>query len=88
MSGELTATGDCIDGAGNERLTEGPTFSSMRTIMMGRYAPHHPFPRLLSVDVQRVQVLADIMQGFEFGSDCRAYVCLDAEVEEPGVQVC
>jgi hypothetical protein len=59
----------------------------MRTVVMSRYAPHHPFPRVLGIDVQRVQVLADIMQGFEFRSDRRADVCLHAEIEKQGVQI-
>ena len=41
---------------------------------------HDALPSFVGVDVQRVQVFADIVQGLEFGVDGAADVGLDAEV--------
>lgn len=58
----------------------------MRTKMIRLHMPYNPPPCLISIDVQRVQELAHISQWGEFLDGVRAGG-LNAEVEEPGVNV-
>lgn len=58
----------------------------MRTKVIRLDMPNDTLPRLVSIDVQRVQELAVIPQRGKL-SDCIWKCGLDAEVEEPGVDV-
>ena len=52
--------------------------------MIRLHMPHNAPLRLISIDVQRIQILADIPQGGELLRGI-GQGSLDAEVEEPGV---
>ena len=63
-----------------------PTFTDVRAKVIRLHMPHDTPPRLVSIDVQRIQVLAVIAQRGEL-LRCIGQGGLDAEVEEPGVDV-
>lgn len=56
----------------------------MRAEMIRLHMPHDAPPGLIGIDVQRVQILADVAQRGELLRRVRQRG-LDSEVEEPGV---
>jgi hypothetical protein len=57
----------------------------MTTEMMGLDVADFSLSRFVRVDVHRVEVLADVVQGFQLWVNGAADVGLYAQVEEPGV---
>lgn len=59
---------------------DGPTFADVGAVMVSRDTADDAVACVFGVDVQGVQVLADVVEGFQFGLDGGADVGLDAEV--------
>ena len=57
----------------------------MTTEMMGFDVTDLSLPRFVRIDVHSVEVLADIVEGFQLWVNGAADVGLYAQVEEPGV---
>lgn len=57
----------------------------MTTEMMGFNVADFPFASFVRIYVHCVEILADIMEGFQLWVNGAADVGLDAQVEKPGV---